>query len=130
MYKEDNNLIMAHNAFQAYRNMFKPTHIINEADDDLDLDIDVKEEPAGEKKPEKKQEEKKPVVEKTEVSNDDADMKFSIDLATEFSNTINEFTNICAKMVEKRIINKDMSDRFYDLYSKIKNLADAASKTK
>ena len=56
-------------------------------------------------------------------------MKFSVDLATEFSNTVNEFTTVCAKMVEKRIIDKTTSDKFYDLYSKIKNLADAASKT-
>lgn len=66
---------------------------------------------------------------KKEETKTDVDMKFSVDLATEFSNTVNEFTSVCAKIVEGRLISKDLSDKFYDLYSKIKNLADAASKT-
>jgi hypothetical protein len=119
------------NAFEAYKNMFTRS-VILEADEDIDLELDIenegepKEKPANEEKPEVK----KPATEKTEVSSEDAELKFSIDLATEFSNTINEFTNICAKIVEKRIIDKELADRFYDSYAKIKNLADAASRTK
>jgi hypothetical protein len=110
-------------AFETYKNMFKHT-VITEAEETEELDVEVEKEKEDEKPT------KAPAVKETEISAEEADMKFSVDLATEFSNTINEFTNICAKMVEKRIINKEMSDRFYDLYSKIKNLADAASKTK
>lgn len=110
-------------AFETYKNMFKHT-VITEAEETEKLDVEVETEKEDEKPT------KAPAVKETEISTEEADMKFSVDLATEFSNTINEFTNICAKMVEKRIINKEMSDRFYDLYSKIKNLADAASKTK
>lgn len=117
----------------AYADMFKK-HIINEADDDLSLDeLDAETDTA---EPEKKEEPAKtepPKVEKPAEKKSgesgEADMKFSIDLATEFSNTVNEFTNVCAKIVEVRNVNKETSDKFYDLYAKIKNLADAASKT-
>jgi hypothetical protein len=117
----------------AYADMFKK-HIINEADDDLSLDeLDAEAdtpEPAEKEEPAKKE---PPKVEKPEEKKSgesgEADMKFSIDLATEFSNTVNEFTNVCAKIVEIRNVNKETSDKFYDLYAKIKNLADAASKT-
>ena len=70
-----------------------------------------------------------PKINSLEKTEKEYEMKFSVDLATEFSNTINEFTNICSKIVELRNIDKELSDKFYDLYSKIKNLADAASKT-
>jgi hypothetical protein len=122
MYKELN----------AYTNMFKTKNIINEADEDLTLDeldeIDVetdKKEPAKEKTPPKVE---KPET-KSEGSKGESDMKFSVDLATEFSNTINEFTTVCAKIVEARMINKELSDKFFNLHAKIKNLAEAASKT-
>jgi hypothetical protein len=117
----------------AYADMFKK-HIINEADDDLSLDDLENEtepaEPAEKEDPVKKEPPKveKPAEKKFGESGE-ADMKFSIDLATEFSNTVNEFTNVCAKIVEVRNVNKETSDKFYDLYAKIKNLADAASKT-
>jgi hypothetical protein len=111
-------------AFETYKNMFKHTVIAEAEETEKTEELDVEVEKEDEKPT------KAPAVKETEISTEEADMKFSVDLATEFSNTINEFTNICAKMVEKRIINKEMSDRFYDLYSKIKNLADAASKTK
>ena len=51
---------------------------------------------------------------------------FSSNLAAEFTRTVNEFTSICAKMVQQKNINKDLADKFDDLYSKIKNLVDAA----
>ena len=67
---------------------------------------------------------------KTETVIEDIDMKFSPELASEFINTINEFTTVCAKIVKVKNVDKELSDTFYDLYAKIKNLADAASKTK
>lgn len=112
--------------------------IISEADDDIDLDniegLDDTES-SNENSEEASKEEKKnpPKIEKPAIEKKDpaveVEMKFSVDLATEFSNTINEFTSVCSKIVEKRNIDKETSDKFYDLYSKIKNLADAASKT-
>lgn len=116
----------------AYANMFKKHQIITEADDDLSLDeltsdadeSTKKEEPAKKEPPKVE----KP-AEKKSGETGEADMKFSIDLATEFSNTVNEFTNICAKIVETRMVNKEVTDKFYDLHAKIKNLAEAASKT-
>lgn len=117
----------------AYADMFKK-HIINEADDDLSLDeLDAEAETAEPEKKEEPAKKEPPKVEKPAEKKSgesgEADMKFSIDLATEFSNTVNEFTNVCAKIVEVRNVNKETSDKFYDLYAKIKNLADAASKT-
>lgn len=70
------------------------------------------------------------VEEKIEVTPEDVDMKFSPELASEFINTINKFTTVCAKIVKVKTVGKELSDDFYDLYAKIKNLADAASKTK
>ena len=131
--------------YKAYLNMFnKHKSVITEADDDenmpvaVEIDKDEEEKDTGAEEPketEKKPAEKKNVppvkkpAEKKPETHGDVDMKFSVDLATEFSNTINEFTTVCAKMVEARLIDKEVSDKFYDLYSKIKNLADAASKT-
>lgn len=126
---------------KAYFDMFKKS-LISEADGDEELSLDdlddiADDEPKEEKSEEKKTEPteakkeppkvKEPVKEEKPAS--DVDMKFSVDLATEFSNTVNQFTSICAKIVETRTIDKDTSDKFYDLYSKIKCLADAASKT-
>lgn len=54
------------------------------------------------------------------------ELTFSSNLAAEFTRTVNEFTSVCAKMVQKKNIDKDLADKFDDLYSKIKNLVDAA----
>lgn len=56
----------------------------------------------------------------------DVELKFSPNLASEFTRTVNEFTTICAKMVKQKNISKDLADKFNDLHSKIKNLVDAA----
>lgn len=134
---------MSYSEYKAYMDMFKPKYIIKEDDDELTLDDlnDAKDQPKtspekSESKPEsskpqqitpkQQEQETKSVSAKPDT---EFDMKFSVDLATEFSNTINEFTTVCAKIVEKRIINKELSDKFYEIYGKIKNLADAASKT-
>lgn len=133
---------MSYSEYKAYMDMFKPKHIIKEADeltlDDLTNAVDEVEQ-EKEKQPTEEQQPKKQTQPKPQLksqsstsakpTNNGVDMKFSVDLATEFSNTINEFTTICAQIVEKRVINKELSDRFYDIYAKIKNLADAASKT-
>lgn len=134
---------MSYSEYKAYMDMFKPKHIIKEADeltlDDLTNAADEVEQKKEEEPPQENQQSKKSVQPKPQPkpqpstsaksTNNGIDMKFSVDLATEFSNTINEFTTICAQIVEKRVINKELSDRFYDIYAKIKNLADAASKT-
>jgi len=133
---------MSYSEYKAYMDMFKPKHIIKEADeltlDDLnaatnEVEQEKEKQPTEEQQP-KKQTQPKPQLKSqsstsAKPANNGIDMKFSVDLATEFSNTINEFTTICAQIVEKRVINKELSDRFYDIYAKIKNLADAASKT-
>ena len=63
----------------------------------------------------------------TEISeNDSYELIFSSNLASEFTRTVNEFTNVCAKMVQNKNVNKELADKFSDLYSKIKNLTDAA----
>ena len=71
--------------------------------------------------PEVKQQEKKEDPQKSDI-----DLDFSVELATEFSNTINEFTAVAAQMVKTRKVSKVNSDKCYDLMSKIKNLLDAA----
>ena len=73
------------------------------------------------KVPEVKQPEKKEDPPKSDI-----DLDFSVELATEFSNTINEFTAVAAQMVKTRKVSKINSDKCYDLMSKIKNLLDAA----
>lgn len=73
------------------------------------------------KVPEVKQPEKKEDPPKSDI-----DLDFSVELATEFSNTVNEFTAVAAQMVKTRKVSKINSDKCYDLMSKIKNLLDAA----
>lgn len=133
------------NIYQTYFDTLKKFEIITEDENDITLDdIETTSQKSENSKTEstksnqsndlkesnklndKKESSKINSLEKTEK---EYEMKFSVDLATEFSNTINEFTNICSKIVELRNIDKELSDKFYDLYSKIKNLADAASKT-
>jgi len=63
---------------------------------------------------------------KNSSDNSSYELVFSSNLASEFTRTINEFTNICAKMVQEKNINKDLADKFDEIYSKIKNLVDAA----
>lgn len=70
---------------------------------------------------------KKPI--KKKQGQGQADLKFSVDLATEFSNTVNQFTLTCTKIVEDRMVDKETSDKVYNLMGKIKDLLDAASKT-
>lgn len=60
------------------------------------------------------------------ADNSSYELIFSSNLAAEFTRTVNEFTSICAKMVQEKNINKDLADKFDETYSKIKNLVDAA----
>lgn len=60
------------------------------------------------------------------LENSSYELIFSSNLAAEFTRTVNEFTSICAKMVQNKNVNKELADKFDDLYSKIKNLVDAA----
>ena len=66
------------------------------------------------------------VKEKETPEKADIDLDFSVELATEFSNTINEFTAVAANIVKTRKVTKVNTDKCYDLMSKIKNLLDAA----
>ena len=66
------------------------------------------------------------ITEDDENTSPDIELKFSPNLASEFTRTVNEFTTICAKMVKQKNISKDLADKFNDLHSKIKNLVDAA----
>lgn len=128
--------------FDTFNNTLKKFEIITEDENDITLDdIETTSQKSENSKTEStksnqsnesnKLNDKKesPKINSLEKTEKEYEMKFSVDLATEFSNTINEFTNICSKIVELRNIDKELSDKFYDLYSKIKNLADAASKT-
>ena len=64
--------------------------------------------------------------EKAETDNSSYELVFSSNLASEFTRTVNEFTSICAKMVQAKNVNKELADKFNDSYAKIKNLVDAA----
>lgn len=66
------------------------------------------------------------VKEKETPEKADIDLDFSVELATEFSNTVNEFTAVAANIVKTRKVTKVNTDKCYDLMSKIKNLLDAA----
>lgn len=66
------------------------------------------------------------ITEEDDNTSADVELKFSPNLASEFTRTVNEFTTICAKMVKQKNISKDLADKFNDLHSKIKNLVDAA----
>lgn len=57
------------------------------------------------------------------------DLNFSVELATEFSNTVNQFTKICADVVKNRSVAKDTSDKLDKLMGKIKNIIGAAQKS-
>ena len=87
----------------------------------LKLNGDFEEQIEDKKVPEVNQPEKKEDPPKSDI-----DLDFSVELATEFSNTINEFTAVAAQMVKTRKVSKVNSDKCYDLMSKIKNLLDAA----
>lgn len=68
----------------------------------------------------------KDVLINEESKNDSYELTFSSNLASEFTHTVNEFTNVCAKIVQERNVNKDLADKFDELHSKIKHLIDAA----
>ena len=53
-------------------------------------------------------------------------LNFSVELATEFSNTVNQFTKTCAEIVKNRTVKKTISDDLDKLMRKIKNIVQAA----
>ena len=57
------------------------------------------------------------------IPESDIELKFSNNLASEFIRTVNEFTNVCAKMVKNRSVSKDLYQKYDDLSSKIKNVS-------
>ena len=70
-----------------------------------------------------------PQTQMKDESADKADLKFSADLASQFGNTVNTFTQVAAKIIKLRTVNKEDSDKIYDLMGKIKDLLDAANKS-
>jgi predicted phage-related endonuclease len=66
------------------------------------------------------------IISEEQIDSSEIELKFSNNLASEFIRTVNEFTNVCAKMVKNRSVSKDLYKKFDDLSSKIKNLTDAA----
>lgn len=57
------------------------------------------------------------------------ELNFSVELATEFSNTVNQFTKLCADVVKNRSVKKNISDDLDKLMGKIKNIVQAAEKS-
>ena len=57
------------------------------------------------------------------------ELNFSVELATEFSNTVNQFTKLCADVVQNRSVKKNISDDLDKLMGKIKNIVQAAEKS-
>lgn len=121
--------------------------IISEANDEFTEDsVDLKDKGSSESanenlKPAVKPQEK-PIQNRNESSSikalseidnknpeDEIKMKFSLDLISEFTRTVNEFTSICSKMVKAKEADKQTSDTFWDCYRKIKSLIEAAEKS-
>lgn len=65
------------------------------------------------------------VNEDSKVNKNNVKMEFTNNIAAEFTNTMNEFTSVCAKMVEARVVDKELYDKFDNLMSKLKNLVDS-----
>lgn len=55
-------------------------------------------------------------------------LKFSNDLAQEFASTINQFTDVCAKVVQTKAVTEQEYDKLKHIYEKIEDLLNAAEK--
>lgn len=139
-----------------YNNKNKPQYLRTQAEDDQekedkqeevpDLDMDEEEKPAEEGQKEQGEDQGD---EEDDFNLDDADedlegepqseydpdnydeqnetkLNFSVELATEFSNTVNQFTKTCAEIVKNRTVKKTISDDLDKLMRKIKNIVQAA----
>lgn len=92
----------------------------DEQEDDFDLNLDdeqLDKQPQSEYNPEDFGEE------------NTVELNFSVELATEFSNTVNQFTKLCADVVKNRSVKKNISDDLDKLMGKIKNIVQAAEKS-
>jgi hypothetical protein len=65
-------------------------------------------------------------VEEEETVSPDIKLEFSPGLSEEFTNTVNEFTTICAKMVKLGKVDDDTFKTYNDLYNKLKHLVESA----
>lgn len=122
--------------------------IIKQADDDKkdeDIDLSLDEDQGGE---EQVQDQEDDVEDEDDFSFDDEDdglgdepqseynpdvqnieMNFSVPLAQEFVQTVNQFTKLCAEIVQKRSVPKDSADKLDKYMKKIKNIISAAEES-
>lgn len=111
-------------------------HIINEDNDNSSENVEndlmniIDNNSSSDDKPIK---EEKPISQNNNIitkenptDNTDKELELSNELSAELINTINEFTQIASKIVKNHSVNKETSDKCYNLLSKIKNLLDAA----
>lgn len=88
--------------------------------DDFDLDLndeDLEDEPQSETNPEDLN------------SQNEVAFNFPDPLLTEFINTVNQFTRLCANVVQNKSVTVDKSKNLDKLIGKIKNLLQAAEKS-
>ena len=116
-------------------NYIKVAGLITQQDEDQQTQDDTQEteqtEDIEQQESDTQQEEDTEQSQNKEQNNTDqkTQLKFSADLASEFGNTVNQFTKTAAEVIKQRAINKETSDKIYDLMAKIKNLLDAAGKS-
>ena len=116
-------------------NYIKVAGLITQQDEDQQTQDDTQEteqtEDIEQQESDTQQEEDTEQSQNKEQNNTDqkTQLKFSADLASEFGNTVNQFTKTAAEVIKQRSINKETSDKIYDLMAKIKNLLDAAGKS-
>lgn len=110
--------------------------------DDEDIDLSLDEDQSGD---DQVQDQEDDVEDEDDFSFDDEDdgladqpqseynpdvqnieMNFSIPLAQEFVQTVNQFTKLCAEIVQKRSVPKDSADKLDKYMRKIKNIVQAA----
>lgn len=101
---------------------------LDEGDNDLDEGDDDLEEDQDEQNQSQDKSEQQTET-KLDDSTNEIDLKFSADLASEFGNTVNEFTHVAAQVIKQRSVKKEQSDKIYDLMGKIKDLLNAANKS-
>lgn len=134
---EENNLKQKQikNTNSLIDNYIKAARLITQQDEDQQLQDDAQEteQPADTEQQESDTQSEEDIeqIQDKEQNNTDqkTQLKFSADLASEFGNTVNQFTKTAAEVIKQRSINKETSDKIYDLMAKIKNLLDAAGKS-
>ncbi len=65
-------------------------------------------------------------AENAEIEREDVKLRLSNNLAIELTNTLNEFTATCSKVVKRKYATDDLLDKLETELDKIKNLINAA----